>query len=439
MLHHRRRIRPPANSRSQAPRFVLYSHDGFGLGHLRRNTVLASAIVEADPTASVLLACSAEGLESFTLPDGVDVLRLPGLRKIDNGHYAGRRLRLDTRRLLGLRASLLRSAVEQFRPHVLLADKHPLGIGGELLPALELLSRRGGRAALGLRDVLDDGDQAASEWLGDGVGNEIARLYHRLLVYGSPDVLSPITPALVPSEVLPRVRYSGYVVSSDVDRHAGSGRGPVGGPSAPRRRWPADPRHVLATVGGGEDGMPILDAFLDAARGASWQGTIVAGPQMDAGGWAALEQRARAAGVVALRAVPHLARWFSDVPVIVCMGGYNTLVEAVASGTAAVCVPRTRPRREQLVRARAFAERGLISVVEPDELTGQRLAQAIADALAAEGDGRADARRATLDLGGRTRAAALLLELASEVTRPVGRHRARRAAHEPRNVLGGAA
>lgn len=146
------------------PRFMLYSHDGFGLGHFRRNLVIARALTEARSDASVLLACAAEGVETFPLPAGVDFLRLPGLRKVANGKYVGRRLALDERELVSLRAGLLAATVAGFRPDVLLADKHPLGVRGELLPALNRLGHQGGRAALGLRDVLDDGRTTRDEW-----------------------------------------------------------------------------------------------------------------------------------------------------------------------------------------------------------------------------------------------------------------------------------
>lgn len=391
----------PPSQDGLAARFMLYSHDGFGLGHFRRNLVLARALTELDPEASVLLACAAEGLETFSLPAGVDVLRLPGLRKLDNGHYVGRRLRLEPAEVSELRASLLTSAVEHFRPHVVLADKHPLGLDGELLPALRRQVADGGLAALGLRDVLDEPDDAAGEWLDGHLGRAVAEFHRLVLVYGTRELLNPLADGLLPARMASRVRFCGYVVSPESD-----GAVPA---DLPR----ADQPFVLATVGGGGDGLPLLESFLGASRHATWTAVVVAGPQMDSVQWKRLLKLAARANVVAFRQVHRVQRWYPHADVLVSMGGYNTLVEAVSSGTPTVCVPRTIPRREQLIRARAFAARGLLWVIEPESLTVGGLAQTIQEALAADRMALAERVRTSLDLLGAQRAAVHLLELAS--------------------------
>lgn len=394
-----------------APRYMFYSHDGYGLGHFRRNVVLALAISDLYPEASVLLACSADGLENFSLPSRVDVLRLPGLHKLENGHYVGRRLPVNSSELVSLRGALLASAVEHFRPHVLLADKHPVGVDGELLPALRLLRRQGGRAALGLRDVLDDTERTADEWRRAELSLRIAELHDLVLVYGNSDFLNPLTPGLLPPELEARVRFCGYVVSE----------APVSGP-APADLPMRDGRPlVLASAGGGEDGMPLLEAFIETARESAWQGAVVAGPQMEALRWSQLKALAADAGVPAYRSVHQMDRWFAHADALVCMGGYNTLVEAVASGTPTVCVPRVRPRREQFIRARAFADMGLVELVEPETLSPAALADAIDSALRTQRPLLGQRIQAALDLGGSRRAAAYLLELASVARSAPGR------------------
>src|SRR5439155_22808958 len=45
---------------------------------------------------------------------------------------------------------------------------------------------------------------------------------------------------------------------------------------------------------------------------------------------------------------------------VVCMAGYNTLSEVLSLGKKALIVPRPGPSAEQTMRARLFAERGLI-------------------------------------------------------------------------------
>jgi predicted glycosyltransferase len=265
-------------------------------------------------------------------------------------------------------------------------------VQGELLGALVALRSHGGRAVLGLRDVLDDPADEAHRWRATGLSQLTEELYDRVLIYGSREVLDPLSGGLFSPELASRTYYCGYVVADT-------------GESEP---IPLDASRpvALATAGGGEDGVSLLDVFVDACRGAPWQGMLVAGPQMREVEWTDLRDRAQEEGVIAHRAVPSLPSWFHRVGALVCMGGYNTLVEAVAAGTPTVCVPRVRPRREQLIRAECFAARGLLQLVEPERLTSTTLSQAIDHALSSHRE-----PRVPLDLHGARQAAELLVEL----------------------------
>jgi predicted glycosyltransferase len=111
--------------------------------------------------------------------------------------------------------------------------------------------------------------------------------------------------------------------------------------------------------------------------------------------------------------VRGLDAWFVAVDCLVCMGGYNTIAEALSRGTPTVCVPRVVPRTEQLIRAEAFSRLGLMRYVHPDRLTGDSLREEVRVAL---GDSRADLQaraQASLGFDGAERAAAFLLELAA--------------------------
>jgi predicted glycosyltransferase len=150
-----------------------------------------------------------------------------------------------------------------------------------------------------------------------------------------------------------------------------------------------------------------------------WQALVISGPQCPSDRLRRLRVDAARAGIVYRTFVPTLRQHLPSVDVLVCMGGYNTLVEAAATGVPTVCVPRVAPRREQLVRARAFARRGLLRLLEPHRLGEGALDAEITAALA---HGRRNGASA-IDLSGAERAARQLLALAQ---RPVGRERPRR-------------
>jgi predicted glycosyltransferase len=99
----------------------------------------------------------------------------------------------------------------------------------------------------------------------------------------------------------------------------------------------------------------------------------------------------------------------------VCMGGYNTLAEAVSRGTRTVCVPRVVPRTEQLIRAKAFARLGLLRYVHPDELTPDRLRAEVDGVLGRSREELAETARTRLGFDGAARAAEHLHELYRQV------------------------
>jgi predicted glycosyltransferase len=166
---------------------------------------------------------------------------------------------------------------------------------------------------------------------------------------------------------------------------------------------------VLASAGGGEDGAALLETFVAAAAGAPWRAIVVAGPLASPAARARLEALAVRAGVEYHTFLPDLADRLGRVDALVCMGGYNTLAEALVRGTPTVCVPRVKPRTEQLIRARAFARLGLLQVLEPAALEPGSLRRTVERAL---GEDRARLRlraHATLGFDGADRAAAYAL------------------------------
>jgi predicted glycosyltransferase len=387
-------------------RFVFYSHDGVGLGHLRRNLAIAAALTEAEPNASVLLATGCDELGAHGLAPNVDVLVLPGLRKVGNGRYSARRLPMSGHEVRALRSAQLEAAIRSFRPDVVLVDKHPVGVRGELRPALEALRETGGRVVLGLRDILDDAASVAEEWSASGVIEEMEHYVDRVLIYGDPRVHDLVEEYALPASLAALSRYCGYVVNAEPARAQAVDALPAFATRLGRRPT------VLATAGGGEDGWSLLGAFVRAARDADWDAVVVCGPQLSAARRHELRARSLESGVEFHVNEPDVSSWFSHVDALVCMGGYNTLCEATSRGTPTLCVPRVRPRREQLIRARAFGRLGLLRVAEPDVLTPDLLRREVAGLLGASRRRLAERAHAALGFDGAAAAATELLALA---------------------------
>jgi predicted glycosyltransferase len=358
-------------------------------------------VTKTAPDASVLLLTGCIELGAQGLAPNVEIVALPALRKLGNGRYDARRLPITKTELQVLRTRIISAAVESYRPDVLLIDKHPMGVRGELRPALERLPTWGGRAVLGLRDILDDPATVRREWRHDGVIEFTEAHCDGLLIYGNPAVFDFVAEYELPESLALRAGHTGYVVHPDTPSRLALAR--------PSRRRP----RVLATAGGGEDGRRLLEAFAAAARAAPWDGVMVAGPQSSPANQRALHRAAEQAGVEFHASVLDLSDRLPEMDALVSMGGYNTLSEALSLGLPTLCVPRAHPRREQLIRARSFARLDLLRMIEPHRLTPDRVRAEVADLLG--WDRRETARRAheSLGFGGAKVAATALLELAT--------------------------
>ena len=94
---------------------------------------------------------------------------------------------------------------------------------------------------------------------------------------------------------------------------------------------------------------------------------------------------------------------------VVCMAGYNTLAEVLNLGRKALVIPRAGPSAEQQMRCRLFAQRNLIDVLYPGQLSPQTLAERLVRDLERDDYPSHDV---VVDTRGLQAVAALLLTLA---------------------------
>ena len=142
---------------TSSPKILIYSHDSFGLGHLRRCSTIAHALARRFQDLSVLILSGSPIIGSFEFRSRVDFVRIPGVIKLRNGEYTPLSLSLNIEHILAIRSSIIEHTAKVFDPDILIVDKEPLGLRGEILGTLEMLKKQGNtRLVLGLRDVMDD-------------------------------------------------------------------------------------------------------------------------------------------------------------------------------------------------------------------------------------------------------------------------------------------
>lgn len=95
-------------SYSNGPGIAIYSQDGFGLGHLRRNSVIGQHLLEEMPKSKILLFADSPVAPVFQLPEGMDHIKLPSINKVRTGTWQPTHLRIRVSDPQRIRAELLR-------------------------------------------------------------------------------------------------------------------------------------------------------------------------------------------------------------------------------------------------------------------------------------------------------------------------------------------
>jgi predicted glycosyltransferase len=386
-------------------RIALYSHDALGLGHLRRNLAIAEALAGNERKRATLLVTGAREAGVFPMPPGTDCLALPALTK-SGGDYRPRSIGMGLDELVELRTNAITSALTAFDPDVLIVDKRALGICGELRPSLDLL-RAGGHThlVLGLRDVLDAPSEVLREWSASGDADAALEYYDAVWVYGDPSVYDVATECDFAPELRDRVSYSGYLA-----RRSAQNGDRDGSTDALRALQLECCPFTLCLLGGGQDGHLVAESFAHTIFPTGTRGVILTGPFMPR------SERHHLHRISEIRNDLHVLEFVQDpsplirsATSVVAMGGYNTVCELLAADARALVVPRTTPRREQLIRAHRMAELRLLDMVAPDELRPDVLSEWIARA-----DTGGRSARGSVDLDGLRRLPELLDDLVGE-------------------------
>lgn len=405
---------------------VLYSHDTFGLGHLRRNLAIAGRMLDCHRRFSVCLLTGSPVINQWKLPRGLQVQPLPPVVKTGAEQYAPR----DSAQLFslvkGYREALVLKTVLHHRPDVFLVDHAPAGMDGELLPTLALIRRElpNTRTIVGLRDILDSPATVQKIWREQQIYALLEQAYDDIFVYGSRELFDVAEGYGMPPSLAARVRYCGHVVAARATSESGI-------PAAQEQVcWQPDRPQgkpvVLVTAGGGGDGFFLMDAYLRALERLP-QGlvhsVVVTGPLMPGAESAVLHQRvAHRSDIEWVDYTTDLVPSLRAADLVVAMAGYNTSAEILAMRKRAILVPRAAPRAEQRMRASLLARLGVVWSVEPDADLEQRLAALIPQALAATP--LCESSSAEIDLNGAERVAEYLLESTRVVTEPLMEHMA---------------
>ena len=350
-------------------RVLLYSHDTYGLGHLRRSLAIAWSVSQHIPRSRQLLITGSAVAGAFSLPPRLDMVKLPSISKRSSGAYMPRSLPIPVEEIIDWRADMIRQAAAHFQPDLVLVDKAPAGALGELLLTLKFLRVHlpETQIVLGMRDIEDSPEATRAEWTAAGIYTLLEDVYDAILLYGKRSIFDPVGAYGLSPETAAKIIECGYICTP------GTGRSPR---RVRRELGLLEKPFILVTAGGGGDGFPLLDrtlAMFESGLGQSVQPLFVTGPFMPQDKRLQLETRGQASGIRVVDFTPDLTSYLAVADLVISMAGYNTVCEILTHRRQALLYPRFQVRQEQHMRAARMEELGLVRMLTPEDLEPKRL------------------------------------------------------------------
>jgi predicted glycosyltransferase len=343
--------------RLEDARILMYSHDTFGLGHLRRCRTIAHSLVEDYRGLNIMIISGATIAGAFDYRARVDFVKIPSVIKLRNGEYQSMERHTDLHDTLKMRQSIIRHTAETFQPDIFIVDKEPMGMKGEIEETLTYLKTRGTTLVLGLREVMDAPHLLDAEWKRKNVMGKIDKFYDAIWVYGPPDFYDPLVGLEVPENVRNKMNFVGFLQRSVSNMEVADHR-PKGD-------------YILVTTGGGGDGADLVNDVMRAYQQdptLQHKALVVLGPYMPVKKRNKMIRKGETIPYIEVIEFDNrMEELVAGAKAVVAMGGYNTYCEILSFDKPALIVPRVQPREEQLIRAKRASELGLIDMLLPEE------------------------------------------------------------------------
>lgn len=343
------------------PRILFCVHDDRGLGHLVRLSRVAAGL-ERD---CACLLVTGHRAASWIVPEGSEFVHIPSLDNLLQGRaaYWGRRPFVDIHpdAVCHLRSQLVLAVVKEFAPDAIIIDHLALGRRGELSAALAYSHAR---KYLLLRGVIDRPAKAMAEVFPPESLKLVDSTFSRILVACDPEICRIETEYLGAHSVMAKINYVGYVAptfTTEARKAIRRQRG-VGGNGT----W------IVCSAGGGMESEELIEECRRLAQNfPSVAFDVVYGPRSRRRDRRRLVPRS--GNVRVWRACKRLPLFHAAADVVICRGGYNSLMEVAAGSAKAICIPLSLvDDEEQRIHATRLA-RWLpvhVSRSDPEEMTG---------------------------------------------------------------------
>jgi predicted glycosyltransferase len=190
--------------------FLIYAHDGRGLGHASRSIAIGLALRRLLPQCKTLFVSGCKEAAALIGHGTLDWIKLPSYATtiVEGRAEGGYGHSNFYKSVLGqLRTEMLASIMQIFQPRVVLVDHAPTGKRNELLRALEVTRDADTLWVLGLRGIIGDDEDV---WSGESI-QCFNDHYDLILWYGDTQVMGTDYPNMIAQRFGVKPVETGYV------------------------------------------------------------------------------------------------------------------------------------------------------------------------------------------------------------------------------------
>ncbi|MCB9191194.1 MAG: hypothetical protein H6602_05990 [Flavobacteriales bacterium] len=335
-------------------RLLFFVHDGTGLGHLRRVSKIARKL----QGLCSCLVVSGHRSAAWIVPEECEYVHLPSLDSLFKykAQYWNREpfLKVDKKEALEMRGVLLKSVFKAFNPDAIFVDFLPLGKNKELW---EFINTTNSRKYFIMRGVMDHPSRVKDDVLREEGEKVLVENYDRILVTSDLRIVDVANEYGLDHRIVQKLIYTGYVserLSQSTRLQVRKNRG-IG----------LDEQWVVCSVGGGILGEKVVAKCIQiASQLPAIRFDIVAGPKSSLDTERLGQMEHPLSNVRVAKSVNDLALWHGSADVVVCAGGYNSIVESLEGSAHVLCFPtQLETNDEQFIHPRRLSGFAPVSLV----------------------------------------------------------------------------
>jgi len=336
----------------------------YGIGHLVRAVKLAHGL---SSFFNVYMLSGGERVPNFYVPKSINFIQLPAIYKKESANYLSPvDSSLSIEECFKLRENAISQLVHAIQPDYLITEHFPFGLlfEKEVLKLIEFVKRSNLKSKIisSLRDVIESSKGGVND---SYICKILNKYYDLVLVHGDPNIIPFSSSFPKEKEIEISIKHTGYITTPII---------------ASKKK--TNTASIVVSIGGGRMGEELLQAVIESHQLLleKWDHKLV------------LFSGAFQKEVPSINSVKIEINEFNQktylkaletASLIICMGGYNSLLEAVSTQKPVLVYKRSflGGNQEQDLRATFFEKSGYIKIITPENLDKENLTNLIFDTV----------------------------------------------------------